>query len=201
MTIHVATETFRDKRFTFTGIRIKPGEYAAATGNALLMTVLGSCVAVCLTDKHARVMGMNHFVLPNQAHLNPSLDLGPVGQNARYGAHAIELLINACLGLGAQKKHLQASVFGGASVLSSVSNIGASNIDFALRYLANERIAVIRTEVGGRLPRKVLFSGPTGLIEISYLNALRKIVGADSNAIAQASAVIQILQRAEMFAG
>ena len=197
MTIHIAKESFRDRRFAFAGIRIKPGEYAAATGDALLMTVLGSCVAVCLTDKRAGVIGMNHFLLPIQAHLSASDALGPVGPNARYGAHAIELLINACLGLGAQKKHLQASVFGGASVLSSVSDIGAGNIDFALRYLAHERIAVIRTEVGGRLPQKILFSGPSALIEVSYLNALKRVVGADSKAIAEASADIQVLQRAQ----
>ena len=217
MTIHVAKERFRDKRFAFDGIRIKPGEYAAATGEALLMTVLGSCVAVCLTDSHAGVIGMNHFLLPIQAGISlgsgtkqdtklintqgtglpRGQDSGLVSPNARYGAHAIELLINACLNLGAQKKYLQASVFGGASVLNTVSDIGASNIDFALRYLSQERIGVIRTEVGGRLPQKVLLSGPGALFEVSYLNALRRVVGADCKAIAAASADLQVSQRTQ----
>lgn len=212
MTIHIAKERFCDKRFAFAGVRIKPGEYAAAKGDALLMTVLGSCVAVCLTDSGAGVIGMNHFLLPIQSHWtsppvhdkNPSHDTGPVGPNARYGAHAIELLINACLNLGAKKKRLQASVFGGASVLNNVSNIGVSNIDFALQYLAKERITVIRTEVGGRLPQRVLFSGPSGVIEVSYLNALRRVVGADNKAIAEARVDLQVSQCAhsiEMFAG
>ena len=212
MTIHIAKERFSDKRFAFEGIRIKPGEYAAAKGDALFMTVLGSCVAVCLADSRAGVIGMNHFLLPIQAQSNPALekdqnptpDTGPVGPNARYGAHAIELLINACLNLGAQKKRLQASVFGGASVLNTVSNIGVGNIDFAMRYLAKERITVVRTEVGGHLPQKVLLSSAGALTEVSYLNALRRVVGADSKAIAEARIDLQLSQRTqsvEMFAG
>ena len=198
MSIHIARDTFKDKNFAFEGIRVKPGEYAVASGEALLMTVLGSCVAVCLRDQRAQVIGMNHFLLPIQPHLCP----GPVGQNARYGAHAMELLINACLDLGAQKKHLRACVFGGARVLSATSAIGASNIDFALRYLALERIAVTRTDVGGRLARKVLFTGPGADIEVSHLNTLQRVIGADSKAITMASDDINTAHRsirAELF--
>ena len=202
MSIHIAREKYCDKRFSFEGIRVKPGEYAVASGESLLMTVLGSCVAVCLSDKNAQVIGMNHFLLPIQPHLCP----GPVGQNARYGAHAMELLINACLGLGAQRKNLQASVFGGARVLSVTSAIGASNVDFALRYLAMERIPVKRTDVGGRLARKVLFTGPSAQIEVSSLNALQRVVGvvgADAKAIVAARDDIDTAQRrapTELFA-
>jgi chemotaxis protein CheD len=53
----------------------------------MLTTVLGSCVAACLTRSGRGVGGMNHFLLPDGA--GAGTDAG-----RRYGAYAMELLIN-----------------------------------------------------------------------------------------------------------
>jgi chemotaxis receptor (MCP) glutamine deamidase CheD len=45
-------------------IRINPGGHYVTSGNELLVTVLGSCVAACIRDPVAGVGGMNHFMLP-----------------------------------------------------------------------------------------------------------------------------------------
>jgi chemotaxis protein CheD len=125
-----------------------------------LMTVLGSCVAVCLTDKVEGVIGMNHFMLPQQTGSawieNGKQD--PANRSARYGSYAMELLINELLAQGAKKDRLAAWIFGGGQILSSLSDIGRSNVEFARRYLVRENIAVQGQDTGGTLARKLYFS-------------------------------------------
>jgi chemotaxis protein CheD len=137
--------------------RILPGEFLAmkSLSNAsldvgMMMTVLGSCVAVCLTDIQAKVAGMNHFMLPEAVQSSD-----PVNANARYGVHAMELLINQMMQLGADRCRMRASVYGGARVLAGLSDIGKCNIDFALKYLHDEKIPVAVQNTGGTLPRKL----------------------------------------------
>ncbi len=45
-------------------VRINAGELHAAAKPTVVSTLLGSCVAACLFDPHARIGGMNHFMLP-----------------------------------------------------------------------------------------------------------------------------------------
>ena len=56
------------------------------------MTTLGSCIAACLWDRNARIGGLNHFMLPE----------GGEG-SGRYGAYAMELLINEMMKRGASR--------------------------------------------------------------------------------------------------
>jgi chemotaxis protein CheD len=151
--------------------RILPGEFLALAQSrdmssngpkknqsapSLMMTVLGSCVTVCLTDVQAKIAGMNHFMLPNVGAScadNPQLDV--LNPSARYGVNAMELLINQMMHLGAERDRLKAWIFGGAKVLSTMSNIGKSNVNFALQYLKTERIDISAQDTGGELPRKL----------------------------------------------
>src|SRR3954470_24192465 len=53
-------------------------------------TILGSCVSACVRDVEAKVGGMNHFLLAAQS--DSARDR--YGASARYGAFAMEQLIN-----------------------------------------------------------------------------------------------------------
>jgi chemotaxis protein CheD len=122
----------------------------------VVRTVLGSCIAVCLRDPGAKTGGMNHFMLPSGADC--------VGC-ARYGVQAMELLINACMKAGADRRRLEAKVFGGGHVLKireSDSNVPKSNIRFALEFLATEQIPIVSKDVGGYAAREVYFFTDTG---------------------------------------
>jgi chemotaxis protein CheD len=151
--------------------RILPGEYLALKSNhnlnfnpEMMMTVLGSCVAVCLTDIDSETAGINHFMLPGIT--TSGLEVEPVGAlnaSARYGVNAMELLINNMMMLGAKRNRLQAWVFGGANVLSGMSDIGKGNIDFALKYLKTEKISVSAQNTGGVLPRKIYLDPLVGI--------------------------------------
>jgi chemotaxis protein CheD len=165
--------TYFDRDFQQSTQRVMPGEFAVAkvaANQGLLMTVLGSCVSVCLLDVKNAVTGMNHFMLPeygissgSQTETQTETELNATSLNARYGSQAMELLINRMLELGANRKFFQAYVFGGASVLKGFANIGKDNVDFALSYLARERIRVISHNVGGTAPRRIYIDLETGL--------------------------------------
>ena len=142
--------TTREKSVTVT-----QGEYRIASDpDVVLTTILGSCVAVCLHDAQAQVGGMNHFLLPGRE--------GSQRDDIRYGAHAMELLINGLLKQGAVRARLQAKVFGGANMAQKLGDIGLSNAEFARDYLAREGIPIISESLGGSLARRVRFAPASG---------------------------------------
>lgn len=123
---------------------IGAGDVWASRDPVELTTVLGSCVAACLFDPETRIGGMNHFLLPCDG-VAPSV-------SARYGIHAMELLINAIMGLGGDRRRLKAKVFGGANVLGFAdkpTNVGQQNIEFIRQFLHAERIPLVAEHLGG----------------------------------------------------
>jgi len=142
-----------DTQFRREAVKVLPGEYAVHGEELLILTVLGSCIACCLWDRHARVGGMNHFMLPDGA-----------GAGGRYGAFAMEQLINELLKMGARRGSLEAKVFGGGQVIAGMDtiNVGERNTAFALEYLRTERIPVASKDVLDVYPRKVAFLPVSG---------------------------------------
>jgi chemotaxis protein CheD len=135
---------------------IVQGEYRVSRDPAeVLSTVLGSCVAVCLWDPGAQVGGMNHFLLPAAPGQGDAKML-------RYGAHAMEVLINELLKMGARRLALQAKLFGGANVTDALGPIGKANATFALSYLGDEGIPCIAKSLGGTQARRIMFRPANG---------------------------------------
>ncbi|MDQ8027945.1 MAG: chemotaxis protein CheD [Brevundimonas sp.] len=116
--------------------------------NVMLTTVLGSCVAACLTDPLAGVGGMNHFLLPDGA--GAGTDAG-----RRYGAYAMELLINDLIKAGARRERLEAKLFGGGRMFDSLRDVGMQNADFAERFLRDEGIRVVGGSLRGAGGRRL----------------------------------------------
>jgi chemotaxis protein CheD len=127
--------------------------------------VLGSCIAACLYDPVLGMGGMNHFMLPEGS------DPGDP-TSTRYGVNAMELLISDLMKLGADRRRFQAKVFGGGHVLNireSLDGVPQRNIDFVKRFLETEQIPVVREDLGGYQPRRVLFQTHTGKVFLRYL--------------------------------
>jgi chemotaxis protein CheD len=160
-------ELYYDTYFGLHAAKIGPGELYASKRNILIVTVLGSCVSACLMDPVARIGGMNHFMLPDRAG-NSSL----LSEPARYGAHAMEMLINNLLSIGAQRERLRAKVFGGGRVLPGMSDVGARNAQFALEYLERERIPVTARDIGEQSARKVYLFVETGRVLVKEITQL-----------------------------
>lgn len=138
-----------------TKIHVGQGEFeVAATPDAVLTTILGSCVAACIWDPQARLGGMNHIVLPH----TPEGDL----RHASAGVNAMELLINGVIRAGGARERLQAKLFGGARMIAGLSDVGARNAEFAKSFLDREGIPCLSASLGGTQGRRVQFWPVTG---------------------------------------
>jgi chemotaxis protein CheD len=134
----------------FRHVHVVQGDYEATSDPGIVLTtILGSCVCTCLTDPVARVGGMNHFLLPD----GEDLSFGKM----RYGLHAMELLINELLKIGAKRHRLEAKLFGGAGMQGGLGKIGQSNGEFALKFLETESIMLIGRSLGGSQARRVRY--------------------------------------------
>ena len=148
---HLATNRYFDRTFGCDAVKVLPGEYFVTTSDIVLVTVLGSCVTACVRDRDKGLGGMNHFMLPQNGG-----EPGVLSSSARYGAYAMEVLLNHLLKLGARRSNLEAKVFGGGKVLASLSQaqVGEKNVDFVLDYLHTERIPIVAQDLLVIYPRK-----------------------------------------------
>ena len=146
-----------DPNFEMDVTTIFPGEFYATCKAELITTLLGSCISVVLIDPVNRVCGMNHFLLPGGSESKPVFS----SKEGKYGIFAMVLLIEKMITLGGCKNNFQAKIFGGGSVLPKYSNyaefVPVNNIRFTLKFLTNESIPVISSDVGGVEGRKVFF--------------------------------------------
>lgn len=166
----LAPNTYFDRQFNCDAVKILPGEYFVTQRDLVIVTVLGSCVSVCLRDHVSGIGGMNHFMLPG----NNDGGISPISASARYGVYAMELLISHLLKLGARRNCFEAKVFGGGSVLRGMTanNIGDRNVEFVHDYLHTERIPVVAEDLLDIYPRKVYYFPATGRVMVKKLRDL-----------------------------
>jgi chemotaxis protein CheD len=146
-------------------IFIHAGEIFTDTrSSTVISTVLGSCVAVCLYDTKNKIGGMNHYLLPFWN--------GNGLQSPQFGNISIPKLIKSMYQKGAEKRFLQAKVFGGASFVSMQSKnmmIGEKNILVAQEILKKYKIAIVAGDVGGERGRKIVFNLESGKVLLQYM--------------------------------
>jgi chemotaxis protein CheD len=134
------------------------GEFRVSNlADLVVSTTLGSCVASCLYDPYARVGGINHFLLPHGESFE-----GP--DAIRYGAHAMELLINGMLHAGARKSRMVAKLFGGARLSDHLPDVGGANAAFAEHFLQHEGIVYLGGSTRGAAARRIEFWPESGRV-------------------------------------
>jgi chemotaxis protein CheD len=153
--------------------KILPGQYFVTRSDEVVTTVLGSCISVCMRDASLRVGGMNHFMLPVDRSTGASPWIqGSGGLATRYGSYAMESLINELMKLGAVRERLEVKLFGGARILSTMTDVGAKNIQFAREFLELEHFTIMAEDVGDTRPRHVDYYPATGRVMLKHLQAL-----------------------------
>ena len=153
-------------------------------------TVLGSCVSACVRDRMANVGGMNHFLLAEQS--GSARDR--YGASARYGAFAMEQLINKVLTRGTGRKaNLEIKIFGGGKINSALDDVGAKNIDFVRQFLADEGYIAASEDLGGNYARRVLFKPYSGRAFVKRLDSdLGASVAREEIALAKRRVVVPV---------
>ncbi|GAB1577435.1 chemoreceptor glutamine deamidase CheD [Bordetella petrii] len=160
-----ATRHYFDSAFHCAAVKVLPNEYYVTRDDIMISTVLGSCVAACIRDPRAGVGGMNHFMLPEGDTESPA------SATMRYGAFAMEVLVNELLKAGAARERLEAKVFGGGAVLSAMQqlNIGERNARFVLNYLKTEGIPVLAQDLGDVHARRIGYFPRDGRVMVRRL--------------------------------
>lgn len=168
--VQMAPNRYFDRYFQQEAVKILPGEFYATQSKRMIVTVLGSCVAVCLRDRRTGFGGMNHFLLPGD--ISSGGDF--LAESARYGNYAMEMLINQLIKFGASRAQLEAKVFGGANLMQNmtVTNVGQRNAEFTLDYLRMENIPLLAQDLLDVYPRKIYFFPDSGKVLVKKLRVL-----------------------------
>ena len=137
-----------------------PGQVFVTREAMTISTILGSCAAVCLWDRHKRAGGMNHYLLPEGQAEGPN--------RLRYGNIANPELLREVLALGCELRNLQAKVFGGSSAFAVdlSQSVGTRNVDLAESFLRSAGIPVVEKEVSGKHGRRLVFQVADGVTMI-----------------------------------
>ena len=156
------TQTISGQRTRF---YLHPGQIFVSAESSAVTTILGSCVAVCLYDRHLEIGGINHFLLP--------FDSGEGQALGRFGDRAVGALIEQLLALGSRRERLRAKLFGGACVLDAFrdrqNHLGSQNVQIAREILATAEIPIVSSDVEGQRGRKLIFHTDDGSAWIKSL--------------------------------
>jgi chemotaxis protein CheD len=138
-------------------VELMPGDIALGQTGARFKTLLGSCVAVVLTDARRSVGSMCHIVhvgLPNAENRH----------NTAYGVAAMHEMFTQLRSRGINPRMCQAYVYGGGNMfpqLFRAKHVGTSNVEWVLHYLDTHGVAVLDQCLGGNGYRKVSWTvGP-----------------------------------------
>ncbi len=130
---------------------LHPGDVAFAKQGQRMETLLGSCVAIVLTDPRRTVGAMCHIV-----HAKPASSAA--SNSAAYADVALDTMYRLLSAHAVFPKLCEAYVFGGGNMfpeLNQVSNVGDNNVQWVFDALAADGIPVLDHDVGGRVYRKL----------------------------------------------
>ena len=139
-----------------------PAALYASKKPVLVTTILGTCVALCLYDPVSKIGGINHYML---SHWD-----GKGLPSAKFGDYANRTLLERMLSLGAEKKFMQAKLFGGlCREQGDLFGIGQRNILLGESWLQQLQIPLLARSTGGSSPRKLLYNTQTGMVKMNLL--------------------------------
>lgn len=145
------------KRTPGGAVELMPGDVAVGQSGEQFKTLLGSCVSVILTDPRRTLGSMCHIVhvgTPNAENRH----------NTAYGVVAMHEMFTRLRARGINPRLCEAYVFGGGNMFPQLfrdKHVGASNVDWVLRYLAHHEVPVLDHSLGGNGYRKVSWTvGP-----------------------------------------
>lgn len=137
---------------------LHPGDVACGVQGDRFNTLLGSCIAVVLTDPRRTVGAICHIV-----HATPGNSTAP--RDSAYGDVALDLMYGLLRQRGIAPQLCEAYVYGGGNMFPSLfgngSHVGANNARWTLDALAQDGVHVLHSDVGGSAYRKLSWTvGP-----------------------------------------
>jgi chemotaxis protein CheD len=136
---------------------LHPGQVAFAERGEQLETLLGSCVAVILTDARRTFGAMCHIV-------HAGTPVNDHQDSCAYGPLALSAMDAMLVSRGITLSMCQAYVYGGGNMFPRQypgGGVGDSNADWVLDALADRRVQVMHQDLGGGVYRRLSWTvGP-----------------------------------------
>jgi len=158
-------------------IRVKVADYAVRKGNQVIATIgLGSCVAIALYDRVAKVGALAHILLPNKAMSRET------SNPAKFPETIVPVMLEEMRRLGSSPSaSISAKIVGGASMFGQLSggsgiNIGERNVTATREVLAAASIPLLAEDTGLDYGRSVYFHLDDGRVEVRSLKKGDRVI-------------------------
>ena len=137
------------------------GEIKVASGDASLMSVLGSCVGVAIHVPRVKLGLFAHVVLPNSG--------GRASTPGKFADTAIPHMVQVLRDRGLAPFGAVAKITGGANMFGSSGplQIGEQNIAAVREALQAAGIPLVAEHLGGTKGRRINFCCATGQLDVS----------------------------------
>jgi chemotaxis protein CheD len=130
---------------------LHPGDVVTAGAGATLETLLGSCVAIVLTDPRRTTGSMCHIVHSGRGR--------HADDDTTHGEPAIRRMYADLRARAIEPRLCHAFIFGGGNMFPQLyergTHIGEQNAEWAARRLARDGVRVLYCDVGGTQYRRV----------------------------------------------
>ena len=130
---------------------LHPGDVVCVDRDDQVDTLLGSCVAIILTDPRRTIAAMCHLV-----HASPGGERAP--DNAAYAEVALGMMFRLLRKRGINPTLCDAYVYGGGNMFPTQpaqADVGAKNAQWALCALEDAGIRVVDQQLGDNAYRRV----------------------------------------------
>jgi chemotaxis protein CheD len=141
---------------------LHPGDVRVVDRGERLETLLGSCVAIVMTDPRRTVGAMCHVV-----HSRPAI--AEARETAAWGEMALRTMYGGLLARGIVPALCEAWVYGGGNMFPALfvqGHVGADNADWALEALERDGVRVLGQDIGGFVYRKLAWTVGDGEPEV-----------------------------------
>jgi len=143
-------------------IFVRSGQLIVTASPVELVTILGSCVSVCLWDKKLKLAGMNHYLLPESTTST---------SHSNSGITATKMLIQYMIKRIGSIKNIEAKIFGGGNrFFENFLVVGPQNVEVAKKVLRETGIPIVVEDTGGKAGRKINFNTQTGNVIVSLVD-------------------------------
>ena len=158
-------------------VRVKVADYAVRQGNQVIATIgLGSCVAIALYDRAARIGGLAHILLPNMAMSRET------SNPAKFPETIVPVMLAEMRRLGSSPMAaISAKIVGGASMFGQLTggtgiNVGERNVIATKDVLAAANIPLLAEDTGLDYGRSVYFPLDDGRVEVRSLKKGDRVI-------------------------
>ena len=134
---------------------LHPGDVVLALRDDSLDTLLGSCVAIILTDPRRTLAAMCHFVHAS------ATGSAKTAKDCSHAEPALATMFALLRQRGINPQMCQAYVYGGGNMFPGLfdqTHVGSRNVRWALAALAEQGIAVLAKNLCGTTYRRVIWT-------------------------------------------